>query len=57
MATPYWTSSETLDVYDPAKQKASYRSHERQVVIDTLAKGCFLMGVNQAIRVTLMQKG
>ena len=30
--------------------------NEGQVVIDALAKRCFLMGVNQAIKVTLTQK-
>jgi hypothetical protein len=32
------------------------RDTKLQVIIDALAKECFLMGVNQGILVTLMQK-
>ena len=39
-----------------AAQKTCARDSGCLVVIDTLAKWCFLMGVNQAIRITLMQK-
>jgi hypothetical protein len=36
----------------PIAERTQARNIECPVVIDALAKGCFLMGVNQAIRVT-----
>jgi hypothetical protein len=38
-----------------AAHKTRARDNKLQVFIDALAKGCFLMGVNQTIWVTLMQ--
>jgi len=37
-------------------QQIQTRDTERQVIIDAIAKECFLMGVNQSICVKLMQK-
>ena len=39
-----------------AAQKTQAANTHRRVIIDSLAKGCFLMGINQAIKITLMQK-
>jgi hypothetical protein len=40
----------------PAADRTQARENECRVMIDALAKECFLMGVNQAIRNTHMQK-
>ncbi len=39
----------------PAVDRTQARSAERQIMIDCLSTGCFLMGVTTAIRMTLMQ--
>jgi hypothetical protein len=39
-----------------ASDKTQARENKHRVMIDALAKGCFLTGVDQAIKVTLMQK-
>jgi hypothetical protein len=40
----------------PAGERTQARNAERQIMIDCLATGCFLMGVTTAIRTTLMQR-
>ena len=40
----------------PASDRTHARENECRVMIDALAKECFHMGVNQAIRNTHMQK-
>jgi hypothetical protein len=39
-----------------AADKSQARENKLRVMINTLAKRCFLMGVNQAIKTMLMQK-
>ncbi len=39
-----------------AAQKAKYDKAHRRAIINALAKGCFLRGINQTLGVTLMQK-
>ena len=40
----------------PAADRTQAKENEPWAMKDALAKGCFLMGVNQTIRITLMQK-